>query len=446
MRTSPQIIMKWITAGVTTGALALALGLGLSSASWTSERLPALAVLAVLAIAATNLKTPMRSGLTADSSIMIQIASLVVFRERGLLVGPVVVGLCTGIDAEHLRAREFMKVIFNCSAGTLSSGAAAGIYWAVKTPGHQSVATYVVATGLASFVYLFVSTLLVSFPVSIFSQESYATVFALIMRMSRGAYPFAFLGLGLGWVYLVLSVGVVPLVVVPLLIARSAFASYLDVQAAQDQTIETLIHALEAKDKYTAGHAQRVAKFAAYVGSELALGPGRMERLRYAALMHDIGKLIVPNQLLNKPGKLTEAEFARVRRHESVSVALLGRIDFLAPVAPHTTSEAASHAVESGGLVEPGIVMVADAFDAMTSTRAYRKALTQETAFDELRKGVGRQFRADCVEALIGALEKRGERYGDGHETDVHEFAVAPPEVGVGSAGLGDLAEEHATS
>ena len=168
-------------------------------------------------------------------------------------------------------------------------------------------------------------------------------------------------------------------------------------KAAQEQAIETLILALEAKDPYTAGHAQRVARFSEYVGAELRFGPRRMERLRYASLMHDIGKLIVPNQLLNKPGRLTESEFERVKRHEFVSVALLRRIDFLAPIAGDTTTEAANAAVNGGELVEPAIIHVADAFDAMTSTRAYRRALTQETAFDELRRGSGTQFNEGCA-------------------------------------------------
>ena len=106
--------------------------------------------------------------------------------------------------------------------------------------------------------------------------------------------------------------------------------------------------------------------------------------------MHDIGKLVVPNQILNKPGRLTEAEFERVKRHEVVSVELLHRIDFLAPVAGDTTTEAATAAVDGSGLIEPAIIHVADAFDAMTSTRSYRRALSQETAFDELRTAPAR--------------------------------------------------------
>jgi HD-GYP domain-containing protein (c-di-GMP phosphodiesterase class II) len=251
------------------------------------------------------------------------------------------------------------------------------------------------------------------------------------------------LGLGLGWVYLELGAAVVPLLVVPILIARSTFASYLELKAGQEQTIETLILALEAKDRYTAGHAQRVATFSEYVGAELAFGQRRMERLRYAALMHDIGKLVVPNQLLNKPGRLTEAEFERVKRHEPVSVELLRRIDFLAPVAGDTTTEAATAAVDGTGLIEPAIIHVADAFDAMTSTRSYRRALSQETAFTELRDGKGTQFNAECVEALIAAIERRGEHFGDGHEVDEHDWEVAPPEAGTGSAGLGHFVAEE---
>ena len=259
------------------------------------------------------------------------------------------------------------------------------------------------------------------------------------------AYPFSLVGLGVGWVYIHLGAAVVPLFAVPIFVARRTFASFVELKAAQEQTIETLILALEAKDRYTAGHAQRVAMFAKYVAEELSFSPRRMERLRYAALMHDIGKLIVPNQLLNKPGRLTASEFERVKRHEFVSVELLRRIDFLAPVAGDTTTEAATAAVSGEGLVEPAIIHVADAFDAMTSTRSYRRALSQETAFEELRNGTGTQFHDGCVSALITAIERRGDSYGEGHEEDVHEFEVVPPEAGTGSAGLGDLADDRAS-
>jgi HD-GYP domain-containing protein (c-di-GMP phosphodiesterase class II) len=201
-----------------------------------------------------------------------------------------------------------------------------------------------------------------------------------------------------------------------------------------------LIRALESKDHYTAGHAERVATYADYIGIEVGLSPWRLERLHSAALMHDIGKLVVPNQILNKPGRLTEEEFARMRVHEKVSVQMLSHIDFLRPVAQSGHSDQMRFdADDPDHPIEPYIVMIADAYDAMTSTRSYRKALPQETAFEELRDKAGIQFHPECVEALIRALDKKGEKHGAGYEHDV-AFEHAP-EVGVGSAGLGDLVD-----
>jgi HD-GYP domain-containing protein (c-di-GMP phosphodiesterase class II) len=160
--------------------------------------------------------------------------------------------------------------------------------------------------------------------------------------------------------------------------------------------------------------------------------------------MLDIGKLIVPNRILNKPGRLTEAEYGQMREHERVSVELLRRIDFLAPIAPSIEAEGRTSSKPRGDVaIDTRIIAVADAFDAMTSTRAYRRALTQEVAFGELREKSGTQFDAVCVEALIRVIERRDERHGAGHETEVADYAVPPPTVGTGSAGLGDFAVEE---
>jgi HD-GYP domain-containing protein (c-di-GMP phosphodiesterase class II) len=221
------------------------------------------------------------------------------------------------------------------------------------------------------------------------------------------------------------------------------FASYMRVKESQEETVGMLIQALERKDHYTAGHAERVAMYARYIGEHLNFMPARLERLRFAALMHDIGKLVVPNHLLNKPSRLTAEEFARVRSHEKVSVQMLSHIDFLRPIAGSGHSDNTRFDPDNEDHpIEPYIVMVADAYDAMTSTRAYRKALTQEVAFRELRDKSGSQFHPACVEALIHTLEARGEKHGAGYEHQP-EFVNAPI-TGVGSAGLGDLLPELA--
>jgi HD-GYP domain-containing protein (c-di-GMP phosphodiesterase class II) len=405
----------------------------------------ALLVFGLLAVAATNLDVIARASFGMSGNVMIFTASIVVFGEYSFFLGPALIGLCCGLfDVVQLREREWEKIAFNCSSDALSLMGGTAVFLLVAQDDPVSnPARLAAALACAACTYLVLNAAFVSFPVAISGEEEYTQVLRELLIFNCGAFPFALLGLGLGWVYLELGAAVVPLLVVPILIARATFASYLELKTGQEQTIETLILALEAKDRYTAGHAQRVATFSEYVGAELDFGPRRMERLRYAALMHDIGKLVVPNQLLNKPGRLTESEFERVKRHEPVSVELLHRIDFLAPIAGDTTTEAATAAVDGTEIIEPAIIHVADAFDAMTSTRAYRRALSQETAFSELRAGAGSQFNPQCVDALISAIERRNEMYGAGHEVDEHDWAVAPPEAGTGSAGLGHLVPEE---
>jgi HD-GYP domain-containing protein (c-di-GMP phosphodiesterase class II) len=154
----------------------------------------------------------------------------------------------------------------------------------------------------------------------------------------------------------------------------------------------------------------------------------------------------VPKALLSKPGKLNDEEFRQVQRHVSVCVDILGQVDFLRPM----TAAAAGHHARYDGQgyggtgevpLEASIVAVADAFDAMTSTRAYRQALTQEVAFGELRAKAGTQLHPRCVDALIAAVERRRERHGHGFEIDLVSYETTPPTVGTGSAGLGDLIE-----
>ena len=171
------------------------------------------------------------------------------------------------------------------------------------------------------------------------------------------------------------------------------------------------------------------------------MSPARLERLRFAALMHDVGKLVVPNHLLNKKGKLTAEEFAQVRMHEEVSVEILTRIDFLAPVAPSATSEAAEFAPvadDRGQPIEPHIVAVADAFDAMTSTRSYRKALT---AGHRVRRAA-QELRASSstrVSSTRSSPRCDGAARCTARATRSTCTTRTRPRSGTGSAGLGDL-------
>jgi hypothetical protein len=378
------------------------------------------------------------SNIEVSPSFMVVMASIAAFDDgHGLVAGAALVGFCGGLTVSHLRERRLAVMLANAAQYTVAAVAAAVTYDATT---EAPTLVRVVVTGLA-FGVVNVGMIL---PAAVYVYREPARRVWADMRPSLPNYlAFGLLGTLVGSMYAHLGPLAVLLLLAPAVIARQTFTSYLELTEAHEATITVFLRAIEAKDTYTARHTQRVCTYSLYMGEELGFSHPRMEHLRQAALMHDIGKLAVPKHLLNKPGKLTDDEFERVQRHAHVCIDILALVDFLKPM---TAAAAGHHARFDGGgyggtgdrPLEAYIVAVADAFDAMTSTRSYRRALPMEVAFDELRNKAGSQFHPDCVAALITAIERRGERHGLGHEEDAVEFDVAPPVAGVGSAGLGD--------
>jgi hypothetical protein len=404
--------------------------------------LPVLLLGSLFAIAEnSSVSLPNRSSVSA--SLMLAMAAIVVFRGSASLLGPLLVGMFGGCYWPQIRERDLTKIAFNIGNFGLSTLAAAAVY-SFASMGDHSVGISLLASVPTALTFSTTNSALLVPAVSLLTGRPIREVGREMWLSDIQILPFGVLGVLLGRLYLGLGAWIVPFFVAPIFIARQAFASYMQLRMAHEATLSTLVRALEAKDRYTAGHVERVANFAHLIGAELGMRPAQLERLRYAALMHDIGKLIVPNHILNKPERLTAKEYERLRRHEVVSVELLRRIDFLRPVAPSIEAEMIAHNRSASDVpIEARIIAVADAFDAMTSTRAYRRALSQEIAFQELRDKSGSQFDPACVGALIDVLERHGDRYGAGHETDVADFAVAPPTRGTGSAGLGDLVQDE---
>jgi HD domain len=433
--------LRWFTAAIFGVAVCAALILA------RSEGLPeigAVIVLGALVALTAQLPVILRDGVFVSPGLMVCIAAIVIFRDQHSLLGAILVCSLVGIRLGRVSRHTWGWLPFNAGLSALAFLAAALVYGVLPPATSGSPMYSVIVVLPVAVVYLSVvwTLLLLSYVVE--GASSWREVLVELLPTGVEVLPFAVLGFLLGRLYLALGPAVMLLIIVPILIAREMFASYMRVKESHDETVGMLIHALEAKDRYTSGHSERVADYARYIGEELNFMPARLERLRFAALMHDIGKLVVPNQLLNKPGRLTPDEFAQVRVHEKVSVQMLSHIDFLRPIAAASHSDNTRFDPDDlDHPIEPYIVMIADAYDAMTSTRAYRKALAQDVAFQELRDKAGVQFHPACVEALIRAVEKRGEKHGDGFERD-SEFDNAPV-VGLGSAGLGDLLDSGAS-
>lgn len=196
--------------------------------------------------------------------------------------------------------------------------------------------------------------------------------------------------------------------------------SMLDVVEANfEQTLKSLANAIEANDLYTKGHCERVKDLALMLGHRLALDKETLKALEHAAILHDIGKIGVPSQILNKEGAFTQEEQALVRKHSEIGSQIIGNIDFLASSVPivHQHHERIDGTGYPQGLTGDAIhlgariLAIADAYDAMTSSRAYRKQpLDTRTAIHELEKWRGRQFDPELVGEFILGIQEMGDQ------------------------------------
>ena len=181
-----------------------------------------------------------------------------------------------------------------------------------------------------------------------------------------------------------------------------------------DGIIAALTAAIELRDPYTAGHQLRVAELATAIGEEMGLCSDKIEAIRYAGLVHDIGKLAVPAEILAKPSELTAAEYAIIKSHPEQAYDILKEIDFPWPVADivlqhHERLDGSGYPQGLKGdeiRLESRIIAVADVVEAMSSHRPYRPARGIDAALEEIRRNKGKLYDPDVVDACLAVFEK----------------------------------------
>jgi response regulator RpfG family c-di-GMP phosphodiesterase len=187
-----------------------------------------------------------------------------------------------------------------------------------------------------------------------------------------------------------------------------------ELEAFYFETVNALAQAIEVKDVYTGGHGDRLVDFAVSVAERLNVSEEEKIWLKYAAALHDIGKIGVKEAILTKPGKLTPEEYEEMKTHPAKGAEIIKEVKFLAPVVPIVYHHQERYDGKgyptglSGHQIPIGsrIVAVLDAFDAMTTNRPYRKGLPTEVAINELRRHSGVQFDPQVVEAFIQAISE----------------------------------------
>jgi putative nucleotidyltransferase with HDIG domain len=188
---------------------------------------------------------------------------------------------------------------------------------------------------------------------------------------------------------------------------------YARLQEAHIGTIASLAAVIEARDPYTIGHSTRVTQYAVAIAEAMGLPSEDVEEIRLASLLHDVGKIGVPDRVLNKTERLTEEEYSAIRMHPTMSVNIIEPLPHLAKIIPvvyhhHERYDGTGYVEGKAGDKIPlgsRIIAAADAFEAMTSDRPYRRALSREQAISELRNCAGTQFDPEVIRYFLKLLE-----------------------------------------
>lgn len=336
---------------------------------------------------------------------------------------------------QRRQLRMWYKVLFNVGASATSIWVAAEAFVRVA-PHDVSTTQLILPVGLLAGLYFLVNTWLVAFAVGLEQHRSTIAIwrdnFCWLSLNYFGGASLAVLLIpytrdtSLG---LVSVIGIVPLLVLSYLTVRTSMGRVEDANRHLSQlnrlymsTIETLAMAVDAKDQVTHGHIRRVQQYALALARVLGLkDEDQVKALEAAALLHDMGKLAVPEYILNKPGRLSAAEFERMKRHAAVGADILSAIDFPYPVVPivryhHESWDGTGYPDGLRGTDIPigaRILAVVDCFDALTSDRPYRPKLPDGDALHVLMQRRGTMYDPLVVDAFVAMYRATADRAVD---------------------------------
>ncbi len=391
---------------------------------WTS-----LAIFFVfLGAADTRLGESQASGGRVMSSKCIVLAVIALFGPVAAAVMEAASALVRGLV---LRGTSLRKAIFNSAMLGTAAGTAGLVYQALPWSGDFSTPLFFLPLAVAMLVHSMVNQIMLGVIISLDAHVPIERVYRRSYDTARLRalldLPFAAMVVLL---YLQAGAWTLLLFLFPVLALYHSDRLFQRNKEAHINSIAALTTALEADEPYTHGHSYRVAKYAVGIGKAMGMPEKELEILEYGGLLHDIGKIAISNEIICKPGRLTEEEFEVMKTHPTIGADIVEQIKFLS----ETTDLVRHHHERPDGLGYPhglreeeislgcAILNVCDAFDAMTSDRPYRKALTVERAMEELVRYKGVQFNAAVVETMLRL-------YHQGEFNSLREMRTAGPLV-----------------
>ncbi|MEA3453807.1 MAG: HD domain-containing protein [Candidatus Caldatribacteriota bacterium] len=314
---------------------------------------------------------------------------------------------------------SWYKILFNSSQYALSAGLAGMVYQGFGgVVGAVNLANYIIPAIACALVYYLVNSNLFIMVIHLAEGISIWSIWKNQLKGIIATYvALAPIGFIMAMVYVSIGIWGIILFFFPLILARRSFELYTKMRKVYLDTIRALAAAIDAKDPYTKGHSERVAEMSLALAQELNLSDKDIENIEYTALLHDIGKIGVADNILGKKSSLTDKEFDKIKEHTIIGAKIIEPVDFL-----KNSYEAIYHHHEKyngkgypDGLksedipLSARIIAVADAYDAMGSDRPYRKKLNKDKILNELKDQAGKQFDPEVVKALISVLGRERE-------------------------------------
>ncbi len=378
---------------------------------WNITQLIHLLVFAILAISSESLPVALPKGGYVTVSYPIFLSSLVLFPLGVTLTAMALSGLF--IFGKAGLEQPLYKRVFNASQYVLSLAAAYGVMDFFKSSLIQFDSKSLILYLVASSVFMVMNMTIVAIIIGMVSNKSPWSIFVSNIRWSvpnfMALVPLGFL---LALIYNNYGPFGLSLLFIPLLVSRHAFQLYIDMRENYLNTVEALVQALEAKDTYTSGHSARVGKLSVAIGEGLEMSDDKLESLKYAAVLHDVGKIGVSEIILNKEGKLLDSEWEAIRSHPVMGQTIIKSIKFLFDIGQvvrhhHERFDGNGYPDRIKGIeipLESRIIAVADTYDAITSDRSYRKGSTHDEAIEELKRVAGSQLDPEIVEKFCNMV------------------------------------------
>ena len=413
-RDSPLPLLSWIFIGLVAGGAAIMLFYlsgDLAKGEWPG-RWWELVLWGLLVISAEKfvINTP-RGGAFVTVTAALDFAIIILF-------GPGIAawfGLLEALVSSGLaRKVPFYKLLFNSGQYVLTSGTAALVFHMLGGDIHTAnFISFVLAFIACVPIYFFVNNALTCTVIALTEKISPIRVWFVNFRWTVSHdLILAPLGFVVALLYAKVGSWSIFAFVAPLALARYVYKLYMDLRDAYFDSIAALASALDASDPYTRGHSDRVTEYAKITARAMKLSEKEIESIEFAGRLHDIGKIGIDRSILRKRSMLNARERAEMQKHPVMGSEIAKKLKFL----KNAESYVAYHHERFDGSGYPKglkgeeipigarIMGVVDAFDAMTSDRSYRPALTVEVAVQELEKGAGKQFDANIAEVFIGLI------------------------------------------